>query len=189
MGMIPSIAPGVAIGRPSGSTNELTNGGAETNTTGWVKAGTNTLDRSTEQAHSGAASFKATYQDSTTMAQYAITLTAVAYTASCWMYIPTAYDGGAPRLERVGFVGATGNTNAEASLATRDAWQRVVLADFTPASGDLAGAIQVNVAAGVPTAGRFIYIDDAQVELGVVATPYIHTDGATASRPALKWVA
>ena len=178
-----------ALIRPPGATNLVTNGGFETDITGWVKAGTNTIAVSVEQAMFGTQSLKATYQDSTTLAQFAITLTSAGYTASCFIYIPTAWDGGAPRLERVGFTGATGSVNVSASLAIRDAWQRVVLSGFIPDAGDLTGAIQINAAAGVPTAGRFIYIDGAQTELGLIATPYIHTDGATASRAGMKWVA
>ena len=53
------------------STNIVTNGGLETNTTGWVAQGTNTIARSTEQARSGAASLKVTYQNAATpMASY-----------------------------------------------------------------------------------------------------------------------
>lgn len=186
---MPGVGIKDALIHPPGSTNLVTNGGFETNTTGWVKVGTNTIAVSAEQAWSGAQSLKATYQDSTTLAQYAITLTAVAYTASCYLYIPAAYDGLAPRLERVGFTGAAGPVFVSADLGVRDAWQRLELAAFVPAAGDLDGAININAAAGPPTAGKFLYIDDAQVELGSIATPYIHTDGATASRTGLKWVA
>lgn len=189
LGMIPSIAPQVALGRPTGATNLLTNGGFETNITGWTTSGTNTLARSTEQAHSGVASAKATYTDQDGLARNAITLTAAAHMFSVWVYIPTAYDGAGIILTDNGdFAGATGTQLDAADMDIRDAWQRLV-ADFTPVAGDLTGALHVRNNGTAPTVGRFIYIDDVQIETGTVATPFILTDGSAASRARLKWVA
>jgi hypothetical protein len=68
----------------------------------------------------------------------------------------------------------------------RDAWQRVEF-PLLPDANDLTGSFRVAVT-GV-TEAEFFYIDCAQLETGSVATPYIETDGDTAPRAGLKWVA
>ena len=190
---IPTIAPG-PIGRPTGATNVVTNGGLETNTTGWAAIGTNTIARSIEQAHSGAASLKVTYQDAASpMAAFQppLVITDDLYTFHYWVYVPAAWDGGQIRIRNGATIGAfTGSTATDenyANMALVDQWQRISCV-VNPDAGDLSGRLDV-CAASAPTAGRFIYVDDAQVELGSVATPYIATDGASASRQPLKWVA
>ena len=191
MPMIPSIAPGL-IGRPRAATNLITNGGFETNTTGWSDGGNTTLSRSTEQAHSGAASGKSV-MDATNAGENAcasITATAAAagvHVWSVWMYIPAAWTGGTVALDTSGWTGISpaDGTNFNANMALVDQWQRVT-AFVTVAGGDLSGALRV-VATGI-NSGEFIYIDDCQFE-SAIATPYIATDGGTASRNALKWVA
>lgn len=188
LGMIPSIAPRVALGAPSGATNLVTNGGFETNTTDWAVTANNTIARSTVQKNSGAASLLCTYQDQVGLARFPATLTAAAHIFSAWVYIPTAWDGGDILLNDNGdYAGATGTQQASANMALRDQWQRLET-DFTIVAGDLVGALHIR-AASAPTAGRFIYVDDVQIELGAVATPYVATDGGSASRSRLKWVA
>jgi hypothetical protein len=188
-GSIPSVAPYHSMGAPTGATNLLTNGGFETDTTGWATTANNTIARSTVQKHSGAASLLCTFQDQVGLARNAITLTAAAHMFSVWVYIPTAYDGESVVLSDNGdFVGATGTQLATADMGIRDAWQKLST-DITPVAGDLTGAIHVRNSGANPTAGRFIYIDDAQIETGTIATPFISTDGSTASRARSKWVA
>lgn len=191
--MIPTVGPLVAIGRPKTATNLITNGGFETNATGWVDGGNTTLARSTEQAHSGAASGKSV-MDATNAGENAcgaITVTAAAAGAhvwSAWLYIPTAWSGGTVSLDTSGWTGISpaDGTNFNANMVLRDQWQRVE-ALVTVAGGDLSGQVRV-VATGI-VSGEFIYIDDAQFEAGEVATPYVHTDGVAGARPSLKWVA
>ena len=190
MPMIPSIAPG-PIGRPKGSTNLITNGGFETDITGWVSGANRTTVRSTEQAHSGAASLKTTANitfGAANIAEYAITLTAAAHRVSVWLYIPAAWTGGNIAVSFNGFTSGSGPSTTNADMSLRDQWQRVVAGPFTPAAGDLVGSIIVRATVAF-NSGEFVYVDDAQVEAGSTATPYIHTDGAVASRPRLKWVA
>lgn len=169
-------------------TNLVSNGGFETNTTGWSDGANVTLSRSTEQAHSGVASGKAV-MDTTNAGENAcgfITVTAAAAGAhvwSAWVYVPTAWSGGTIALDTSGWTGLSpaDGTNVNADMALRDQWQRIV-APITVDSGDLSGAVRV-VVIGI-VSGEFIYIDDAQFEAGAVATPYIATDGGTASRSA-----
>lgn len=189
-GAIPSIALG-PIGRPKGATNLITNGGLETNITGWVSGANRTMARSTEQAHSGAASLKTTANitlGAANIAEYVITLTAVAHMVSVWLYIPAGWTGGNIAVSFNGFTAGAGSGTTNANMSLRDQWQRVVAGPFTPAAGDLVGSIIVRATAAF-NSGEFAYVDDAQVETGSVATPYIATDGDVASRPGLKWVA
>lgn len=162
------------------STNLCTNGGFETNTTGWTTGGTNTIASSATRFKFGAKSCLATYADNATLADFAITITNAAHTASCWVYIPTAYDGAGIELRQLNYTVAA--SAVAANMATRDAWQRLSLT-FTPGA-DVIGNIQINNTGAAPTATRFIYIDGVQVERRPIATPYVETDGGTASRSA-----
>lgn len=172
-----------SVGIWQAATNLETNGGFETNTTGWTTGGTNTIARSTTQKLFGADSLKATYADSTSLAIHAgITFTAARYVASRWVWIPTAWDGGQIQITVANLTSVTTNWSAHADMALRDQWQRIRVA-FTPDAGDLTGDIRV-IAASAPTATRFIYVDGAQHELASIATPYVETNGGTASRSA-----
>lgn len=194
MTSIPSISPPFApLGHMKAATNLVTNGGFETNTTGWGDGGNTTLTRSTEQANSGTASGKSV-MDSTSgvenaCAFYPITFAgAGTYTLSAWVYIPTAWSGGTVALDHSGFAGSSpaDGTDVNADMDVRDGWQRLG-STVTIAGGDLAGNMRV-VATSIES-GEFIYVDDAQIESGSVATPYVPTDGGTATRPATTWIA
>ena len=170
-----------SIGIWAAATNLVTNGGFETNTTGWTTGGTNTIARSTEQAKFGAASLKCTYSNNANLADFGITLTNAAHSASVWVYIPTAYDGGGIELRQLNFTVAA--SAIAANMALLDQWQRIELPNFTPGI-DVTGDIQVNNTGVAPTAGRFIYVDGHQTELQPLCTPYVETDGGTAARSA-----
>lgn len=153
-----------AEGLEANPTNLVTNSGIEVDTTGWAVTANNTIARSTVQKHSGAASLLCTYQDQAGLARFAPTLAAAGkYIFSAWVYIPTAYDGVSVVLSDNGdFVGATGTQLATADMAIRDAWQRLIT-DFTLVAGDLTGALHIRNSGTAPTAGRFIYVDDAEI--------------------------
>lgn len=178
------VVPDGSFGVWRATTNLITNGGFETNVTGWnAPSGTNTFARSTEQAKFGSASGKATYIDNAQLAIWTATITAAIHTFSLWVYVPTAYDGTGLRLEIAGFTSATGTLTALVDLAKRDQWQRVSTT-FTPDAGDVAGTFRLNEPGTAPTSGRFVYLDGAQIEAQPFATPYVETDGGTASRTA-----
>lgn len=167
-----------SMGMWDAATNLCTNGGFETNTTGWTTGGTNTLAVDTGQFKFGAKSGKATYSNNATLADYAAIITNVAHTVSCWVYIPTAYDGQGVEMRQLNYTVAASAVNANMGL--RDQWQRLILT-FTPGA-DVTGNIQVNNTGTAPTATRFLYVDGVQIETGSIATPYIQTDGGTAAR-------
>lgn len=176
---------GSGFGVFEGSTNLVTNGGFETNTTGWAASGTNTIER-VGGIKFGSYILKCTYQNNTILGSYAITLTAAIHSLSIWVYVPTAYDGTAPRVRFTGFTSATGTIFTAIDLSLRDQWQRVRVPGITIDAGDLVGTLDVFENGTAPTAGRFIYIDGVQCEQKSFCTPYIETDGGTAARTAAR---
>lgn len=184
MPMIPSIATG-PIGRPKGSTNLITNGGAETNATGWVgRNGTETIARSTTQAKFGAASTAVTLTAASGAegVYHAFTGAALTqYTASLWAWAPVGVT-----IRIYGFDNIS-SFSSGTSIAGDSAWH---LHTVTWTTGALAATFRVYARCETATqTGKIFYVDGAQVESGAVATPYIETDGGSASRIALKWVA
>jgi hypothetical protein len=169
-----------------GTTNLCTNGGFETGTTGWalggaggvaslaVDSGRSKFGQKSGKVVAGAA--VAGFGDA------AVTVPAAGtYTASAWIYIPSSWDGQAPTLGFATFSGVSG-VPAVADLTKRDQWQRLTVTDAITA-GTLTGAARLRNPGGA-SAGVFFYADGVQLESGSVATPYVHTDGATATRAA-----
>lgn len=165
--------------------NLIQNSSFESNTTGHAATGTSTIARSVAQAHLdqphgffGRESLLCTYQNSTTLDDYAITLplASQSYIQSLWVYLPSNWDGGAVQLAIANFAGSSTGTAVNADVTKLGQWQRISL-PFTVAA-DVAGDLQVK-AASTPTAGRFIYIDDWQCEPGpdVYGGGYFATDG------------
>lgn len=108
------------------------------------------------------------------LAQTGLTPTSgVTYTLSAWVNRTETVDSW-----KLQFSGAnlTGSTNIPAVTG----WQRVTVTATATATAAMVVRV-INFSAGAATA---IYIDGFQVETGSVATPYIETDGATATRSA-----
>lgn len=196
LGQIPSIAPRAgAIGRPTGATNYLPNGGVEVNVTGWAGINSNTVARETTLAKVGSACVKITRTGTGAIlaSQNVSTLPAAGhYTFSFWVWIPTSWDGDAITIREGatigGYVGSTTVVESDASLALRDQWQRVwCVADIS--ASDLDGRIDVQAVSEPSGTDKFVYVDGAQVEPGDYPTPYIETAGAAASRPRPLWIA
>lgn len=160
--------------KPKAATNLFTNPSFELGTTDWVLTGTNTIEQSSEQQRRGAYSCKCTYQDSVVLIYNTMTLTAVKHWYSIDIYIPSDWDGGKISIGFSQFTSITGTINADADMTITDNWQRVTV-DGTPDAGDLLGNIRV-YCASAPTAGRYIYVDGAQLETGTVATTYLDGD-------------
>ena len=185
MPMIPSIAPG-PIGRPKGATNLVTNGGFETNATGWVaRNATETISRITTWAAegAGAGNILLTAASSGEGAYHAFTGAAsTQYTASATVVPDSGVTARIYLFDNVGsFVGGE-SVAGDGSTATR--------LKVTATTG--VGSATFRVYVRCETAAqdtKNIKFDAVQVETGPVATPYVSTNGGTASRSALKWVA
>lgn len=158
-----------------GTTNLVTNPSFEVNTTGWVVALPNrTASRVTSHARSGSASLQVTHTAGTgsqgaVSGIQNITLTAVAHTWSCYVYIPSSWTGGTIVLTTAGFVSASLPAVTEANMAITDQWQRLEYT-FTPDAGDLVGDVYVSATSW--TINESVYIDCAQVEAKAYATSY-----------------
>jgi hypothetical protein len=157
------------------TTNLLPNGGFEVTSTGWVgTAAGAAVARDTSQFKFGGASGAVTTDAASKGGRTTGTALAVAtYTASVWV---RATAGHTIQLQaiRADLVTVLGTS----SVAATGGWQRVRL---TFAS---AAAETVYVAVLDTTAATTFWIDGAQLEQMVIATPYVRTNGATASRAA-----
>lgn len=178
-----ATAPASYITAWATRTNLVTNGGFETNTTGWTTGGTNSIAVSTEQAKFGSQSLKCTYQDNDDLAFISgLTLTAVAHSGGFWLYIPSTYTGTDLRIRVTAYTSITGTTTVSANMATVDEWQWVTLPNITPDAGDLVGNFALTEGGTNGAAGEFVYLDGVQMEVGEFPSDYIETDGGTASR-------
>jgi hypothetical protein len=165
------------------ATNLVTNGGFETDTTGYFTAGTNALVSTNLVGANkyGARVLQFTAGDNALIFRYPITLTAAQHQYSAWVYVPSNWDGAALQVRVDGFTSGINNaTNNPVNMALRDQWQRVVC-NFTPVVGDLAGELRIIRTGTAPTVGRTFWADGVQCEVGSLATPYIETNGSTAT--------
>lgn len=183
---IPSIAPAVApIGRPKASTNLVTNGGLETNATGWsARNGTETISRITSWAAegAGAGNILLTAASAGEGAYHAFAgAAATQYTAAVTVVPDAGVTARIYLFDNVGsFVGGE-SVAGDGVTPTR--------LKVTATMGVGASTFRVYVRCETASqTGKNIKFDAVQVEAGAVATPYIATDGATASRPALNWI-
>lgn len=187
MASIPSIAPAsVPIGRPQAATNRISNGGFTTNTTGWVgRNGSETITRITSWTAegAGAGNILLTAASSAEGAYHPFTgAAATQYTAAVTV-IPDA--GVTARIYLFDDVGSFVGGEAVAGDGTTATRLKV-----TATTGVGAATFRVYVRCETASqSGKNIKFDAVQVETGPIATPYIPTDGATATRPALNWVA
>ena len=162
------------IVKPKASENICTNPSFEVATTGFGSGGSNTIATSTAQSRRGVKSCLCTYQDNDALLTYVQVLTATTYTFSADIYIPATYDGTDLVLSAFNFTSAA-ITVGRPNMAIRDKWQRIH-AHITPDGGDLSGSIYIYEAGVNATAGRFIYVDGVQIELGATETTYFDGD-------------
>lgn len=190
LGGIPSIAPSVAVGGSTSSTNLVTNGGFETNTTGWSNGTTAaTLTRITSDFHSGAASLQLeiTGADGRGVTPYTPggDLPQSAFTASVMVKAGNAEAEAKTCTLRL--TTRPNNSATDFSVALTDDWQRIS-GSKTPAASQTELDVYVGIFSGGEE-GDLVFVDDVQLEMLPYATPYIETDGAAASRTRSKWVA
>jgi hypothetical protein len=174
------------------STNLCTNGGFETNLNGWSAFATASISRILTDHVFGSACMR-------------VDLTTVG--AGAQFVGPTGLGlaAGTPVTAQVRFKGTAGQTYEVQSLGTctdatsfggitsfvaRGGWEPLPRTSSTAVPvGKIGDRVQILIfkraGAGVNTAGAdTFYIDGAQSEPKGFATPYIHTDGATATRAA-----
>lgn len=175
------LAPDNSVGIWPGATNLCTNGGFETNTTGWVAWGAGAaIERRTTGAKFGSACLHVTVDDfgsrgtrnGTTLAASTV------YTVSVWCNLPT---GKTVRL-------AAYNPIVSLELGGADhsgsgSWSRVSCTFTSDAGG---GDHKFFVMTQGDNDAVEWDIDGFQIETGSIATPYIETDGGTAARSAAR---
>lgn len=182
----PTVAPLHTTGRPTGATNLVTNGGFETNFTGWVAENESggTSGRSTAASLFGAAS---AYFIATTPADNAgVRMTTSVAAASGSTFTASA------------FIRSLETTELALRIAEYDAGDSflrlgaAVHTEFTDDGEFTRITATATMGASTTQARLFVntwgsqsaefYVDGVQFEAGSIATPYIETDGGTASR-------
>lgn len=166
----------------SSAPNLISNTGFETDTSGWGEwVATGAISRVTAQFHSGAASLQQVAAGALSyigVGTPANSVAGVSHTASVWVRVPTT---GTYFLEvQDGPRNWTQSSQQYALVA--NTW-KLVSVTFTPTNSSQI-VFRLNKATGT-FSGMTIFWDDAQV-LTPIATPYVHTDGATASRSAAR---
>jgi hypothetical protein len=166
------------------TTNLLTNPSFETDATGWGTDGTNTISTISAVAAAGTNALRCTYQSDRRL----LTLSSSGYaglaagsaTFSLDVRIPAAYDGTSLGVYFASFAGASGGGSPGTLLdmGIRDAWQRVQVTTVI-AGGDLVGNVVLREHGTLPTAGRTVDVDAAQLEQAATASSY--TDGSLGS--------
>ncbi len=175
------LTPPAGVGVWEATTNLCTNGGFETNLTGWV--GT-TPTRVTSKAKFGAASMQLvqTTGDIVSLTSNLTGLTpSVAYTASAWVFVPVGTTINFVLQEFTvvdGFVGQSAT-----AFDGTGTWQRISVTRTFGATGVHAMIYFVNAAGTSPST---YWVDGVQFEQKPIATPYVETNGATASRAAAR---
>jgi hypothetical protein len=174
--------PESSVGIWRGTTNLVTNGSFETNTNGWTGVGA-TISRNTTRAVHGAASLQVVTNGGSSGqgARTPVGITELpvtagsSYTASAWV------SGDAPIRVIIAWYDASGtylSVTPSAFATPGSSWVRLVASGTAP---DNAAYAAVKIETSSTTSVTF-YVDAVQLENLPFPTPYVHTDGATASR-------
>lgn len=173
---------GGAAGRAATTvTNLLPNGGAEVDATAWWPSSTGKipLTRSTVRAFSGAASLRVD-MDGTSPGQGALALSASGvagangtYTAQARVWIPSGSSYALEVNARTS-AGALVETGTSAAVVGDGTW-KLLTRSFRPTDPRTARIGLKVRQAGATGRAESIWIDNAQVETGTVASPYVET--------------
>ena len=178
--------PDSSYGIWEGTTNLIPNGGFESNTTGWASnnGAHATPSRDTTTSKFGVGSLKVV-TDSTTQTGVQVTTNTISasastiYTASAWVNAPLGQS-----MQLV-FNAYNVNTFINSIITTftgTGSWQRVTA---TLTTGVGTNNVDPFIVTNSATATTF-WVDGAQIEQKSTATPYVETNGATASRTAAR---
>ena len=195
----PTVGPAGYVGRPTGATNLVTNGGFETNTTGWAPEGTGTGITS-QTPTAGAAPFgtkvmritgsSATNARSIFNGVVSNPVQGAVYTAQFRIRAGNAGAVGLAALLQIQESGgASGNESSNANVTLTAEWQDKNVTRTIAQSDRTSLDVYVGVFDAAVEAGDQIEVDGVQLETGSIATPYIETDGAAATRQPLKVIA
>jgi type IV pilus assembly protein PilA len=160
-----------------GTTNFVTNGGLETNATGWIAMNADaSVARDMSTAKFGSASLKVT-SSAGDNAGAAFTNNGIPvsgstiYTASAWVKVPTG---------TLMTIQIESGTFPSSQFTGTGSWQRVQVTGTTSAGATFT---DFKIMPANNAASTFSWwIDGAQFEQKSLATPYVETNGATASR-------
>jgi RHS repeat-associated protein len=180
-------APDSSFGIWEQTTNQMPNGGAESNTANWAGIGNVTTSRDTGWSKFGSASIKTVTAGSVSgQGMTAQTNTGLALTAgtaekgSVWV----KGSGSFSALLRI--TNSDGSvTNGTAVSVTLSTTPQRITVGATVASGKTGSKVELRLTTSKAAAVSF-WADGAQIEKLSIATPYVHTDGATASRGASR---
>lgn len=155
------------------TTNLCSNGGAETNTTGITEHGSTTT-RITSQQKFGTACFNVvTANAAANEGPYeTFTATVAVYEISAWV---RGAAGGTVRVAVRDNSGANLQAGATATLTTT--WQKITLTTTNLTAATWRAYVETNVQQALT-----FQFDGLQPELGSVSTPYVETNGGTATR-------
>lgn len=169
------LAPEGSMGIWEATTNLITNGGMETNDTGWTDVSA-TGSRVTSQYKFGAASLEVVTGNAAANegCYHNFAATAAAYTVSAWVRGP---GGGTVRMAVRDNAGGSPQTGSAVTLSS--SWQRISLTTTALSSATWRCYVETDSQQSIT-----FQVDGVQVEQQPLATPYVETDGGTASRSA-----
>lgn len=183
------VAPDSSYGIWQAATNLETNGGYESGTTNAAaNDATTTITTSQTAVKFGTHSLKVVDQGSVVGEGVNVISTGAAasttYTFSTWIYSPTATQLYATLQDRDSSGAFLRNATGVGGLITLPAgsWQRFSWAWTTGASTARVELQLDNTSLGAQA--KTYYLDGVQVEQNAFSTPYVQTDGATATRNA-----
>lgn len=177
-------SPESSVGVWLGTTNLVVNGSFETDTTGWSAETGVTIARDTTVARHGVASLKVTTNGSTTFqgtrSGFMPVTAGQPYTVSFWARGSGSIEARVSWFDS-NMVYLTDTSTQPTQFALSATWQRIVFRTTAPSNAAYA---RIRITTGNTAQAITFWIDAVQFEQSPFATPYVHTDGATASRSA-----
>ena len=167
------VVPDSSIGIWEPATNLITNGGFETNTTGWVEQGSTTTRVTTEHKFGAAAAQIVTDNAGANEGPYH------AFTgAATTVYSVSAWVRGFGGTVRIALWDDVAGKQASSPITLTPYWQRIT---HVATTGAASVSFRVYIETDVQQNITF-NIDGAQSERAGLPTPYVETDGGTAIR-------
>jgi hypothetical protein len=172
-----------SVGFYKPATNLLLNGGCEVDPTGWAAKGSATLTRDAAHVLFGQGALKVVTGNVSNPEGAQQTVSGLspltAYSLSVWVWGAS----GTVRLSAEQIAGGvTQSTTSSGTITLASGWQQLTLSLTTGVSCD---SIKLRVETPTTQAASF-WVDGAQLETGLVPTPYVNTAGQPNSRLATR---